>query len=107
MLALMKKVTRATPRMWGPSIVGFGSCRCRSAGGRELDWFTMGFSPRKQALTLYITLGVEPHAKLLAKLGDHTIGKSCLYIRNLERVDVTVLDQLLTEAVARQARQKV
>jgi len=95
---LMKAATGAAPRMWGPGIIGFGDRTCRYPSGREIDWFPVGFSPRKNALTLYLTGGLEPHAALLRKLGKHTIGKGCLYIKRLEDVDVAVLEKMIREA---------
>lgn len=105
-LALMKEATGATPRMWGPSIVGFGKVRLRYASGRELDWFLMGFSPRKQALTLYLGSGLDPHEGLLAKLGKYTRGKGCLYLKDLEQVQLPVLRKLLAESMAVQKRKR-
>ena len=99
LLSIMKGVTRAEPAMWGDSIVGFGSYRYRYAGGREGDWFLTGFSPRKQALTLYVMSGFERHEDLLKELGTFKIGNSCLYIRKLEDIDTRLLRQLLRESV--------
>jgi hypothetical protein len=97
---LMTKVTGAKPTMWGPSIVGFGSYHYRYKSGREGDWLLTGFSPRKQALTLYIMSGFTRYDGLLAKLGKHKTGKSCLYIRRLDDVDLDVLETLIRESVA-------
>jgi hypothetical protein len=101
--AMMKQVTKAAPKMWGTAIVGFGSRTLKYPSGRELDWFSIGFSPRKQALTLYIGIGDEfaGRDELLKKLGKHTTGKGCLYIRALEDVDTAVLKKLLAAAVSR------
>jgi hypothetical protein len=96
---LMKDATGATPRMWGPSIVGFGAMRCRYASGREVDWFLAGFSPRKDSLTLYLMPNLDAHGGLLKKLGKHTTGKSCLYIKRLEDVDHAVLKRLIADGV--------
>jgi hypothetical protein len=99
--ALMEKVTGDQPRMWGESIVGFGDFHYRSPAGREGDWFKVGFSPRKQALTLYLSLvDVNEYEGLLGRLGKHTTGKSCLYIKRLEDVDQSVLEELISTAVA-------
>ena len=95
---LMKEVTKSEPKMWGPSIVGFGSHRYKYDSGRELDWFPVGFSPRKKELTLYVMSGFPRHAELLAKLGKHKTGKSCLYIKRLADVDLGVLRELIEEA---------
>lgn len=98
-LALMKRVTGEEPRMWGPSIVGFGSYHYRYESGREGDWFVAGFSPRKQALTLYIMSGFRGHDALLEKLGKHTTGRSCLYVKTLADVDMDVLEELVRRSV--------
>lgn len=94
LLELMKRVTNEEPKMWGPSIVGFGSYHYKYSG-REGDWFVAGFSPRKHALTLYIMSGFSKHDELMEKLGNHKTGKSCLYIKKLEDVDTDVLEELL------------
>jgi hypothetical protein len=101
LLKIMKKVTRARPKMWGPSIVGFGSYHYKYESGREGDWFLVGFSPRKRDLSLYIMAGVERYGALLKKLGKHKTGKACLYVSKLADIDLTVLEQLLRESVAR------
>lgn len=98
-LKLMKSVTRAEPKMWGPSIVGFGSYRYVYDSGREGEWFLTGFSPRKQALTLYIMSGFSRYEELLGRLGKFKTGKACLYIRKLEDVDTNVLRELITLSV--------
>lgn len=95
---IMEKATGAKPRMWGPSIVGFGDYRYKGASG-ETDWFLTGFSPRKRELTLYIMPGVERFSDHLAKLGAHKTGKSCLYIKRLADVDAKVLTTLIEESV--------
>ena len=96
---LMEKATGAKPKMWGPSIVGFGDHRYRYESGRELDWFLTGFSPRKRDLTLYIMPGFDRYDDLMASLGKHSTGKSCLYIKRLADVDMKVLERLITESV--------
>ena len=96
---LMKDATGARPRMWGPTIVGFGDMRCKYESGREVDWFLTGFSPRKDNLTLYLMPGLDAHSALLKKLGRHSTGKSCLYIKRLEDVDPAVLKRLIAEGV--------
>jgi hypothetical protein len=98
-LEIMKRVTGEQPEMWGDAIVGFGSYHYRYASGREGDWFTAGFSPRKQALTLYIMSGTSKHDELFTKLGKYTTGKSCLYIKKLEDVDLDVLEELIEASV--------
>jgi hypothetical protein len=99
-LALMKKVTKAEPKMWGGSIVGFGVRRYQYASGRELDWFLTGFSPRKAALTLYFMSGLEPHGALLKALGKHKTGKGCLYIQDLKDIDTPTLTALIRNSLS-------
>ena len=96
---MMKQATGAAPKMWGPSIVGYGNYHYRSTSGREGDWFQVGFSPRATALTLYLMGGLERHAGLLKRLGKHKTGKGCLYIKRLSEVDVAVLEELIGECV--------
>ncbi len=97
---IMKRITKANPKMWGPGIVGFGSYHYKYASGREADWFLAGFAPRKQNLTLYIMSGFQKYNTLLKKLGKHKIGKSCLYVKRLDDVDMDVLTQLIEDSVA-------
>ena len=96
---LMRQATRATPRMWGPSIVGFGSYHYRYASGREGDWFLTGFSPRKTDLTVYLMGGLTHHAPLLRRLGRHKSSKSCLYVKRLADIDLAVLEELIRDSV--------
>lgn len=96
---MMKEATGTSPRMWGDTIVGFGDMRCKYASGREVDWFLAGFSPRRQSLSLYLMPNLDAHAALLKKLGKHSTGKSCLYIKRLEDVDQAVLKRLINEGV--------
>ena len=95
---LMQQATGAEARMWGSSIVGFGDYRYKYASGREGEWFQMGFSPRKNDLTLYILPGVGHFKQHLATLGPHKTGGSCLYIKRLADVDLSVLQDLVNEA---------
>jgi hypothetical protein len=97
--AMMRRATGASPRMWGPSIVGFGDYHYKYETGREADWFEIGFSPRKGDLTLYVMGGIERHPELLRQLGKHSTGRSCLYIKRLAEVDLGVLDQVIREGV--------
>lgn len=97
--ALMKAATKTEPRMWGTSIVGFGSQHYAYASGREGDWFRVGFAPRKDALTIYITSRFDQYPELMAKLGKYKTGKACLHIRRLADVDVKVLKQLVTQSL--------
>ncbi|MBN1580130.1 MAG: DUF1801 domain-containing protein [Anaerolineae bacterium] len=100
LLDLMREITGDEPAMWGDSIVGFGRYHYKYASGRENDWFQVGFSPRKQNLTLYIMSGFSAYDALLANLGKHKTGKSCLYIKRLADVDLDVLRELITQSVA-------
>lgn len=99
-LDLMKEVTGEEAQMWGASIVGFGRYHYKYASGREADWMLTGFSPRKQNLTLYIMAGFAQYDDLLARLGKHTTGSSCLYIKKLQDIDLDVLRELVKASVA-------
>jgi hypothetical protein len=99
LLALMQEVTGLEPQMWGDSIVGFGSYHYTYASSREGDWFLTGFSPRKQNLTLYIMSGFEEYDALMADLGKHKTGKSCLYIKRVEDVNLDTLRELVRRSV--------
>ena len=103
-LELMKKVTGKEPEMWGESIVGFGKYHYKYASGREGDWFLTGFSPRAQNLTLYIMAGFDQYETLLSKLGKHSTGKSCLYIKKIEDIDINVLEELVKRSVEHMER---
>lgn len=94
-LNLMKEITSYEPKMWGDSIVGFGSYHYKYASGREGDMPLTGFSPRKQNLTVYILPGFERYAALMAKLGKYKTGKSCLYIKSMEDINLKVLGKLV------------
>ncbi|CAN5376923.1 hypothetical protein BH10ACI1_BH10ACI1_28820 [soil metagenome] len=96
---MMQKATKAEPKMWGASIVGFGTYRYKGASGREGDWMRIGFSPRKQNLTLYIMDGFEKYDKLMSKLGKYKTGKSCLYIKRLSDINENVLNELIELSV--------
>jgi hypothetical protein len=96
---IMRKAAGAEPKLWGASMVGFGSYHYRYESGREGDWFITGFSPRKNDLTLYIMAGFTRYPDLMARLGKHRTGKSCLYLRKLSDVDLDVLTELVTESV--------
>ena len=93
---MMKKATKKDPKMWGSSIIGFGEYHYKYASGREGDTMQIGFSPRKQNITLYILSGTE--SPLLKKLGKHTTGKYCLYIKKLADVDKKALQELINES---------
>lgn len=98
---LLREVTGSPPKLWGPSIVGYGSYHYRYASGREGDWFEAGFSPRRENLVVYVMSGFAPHADALKRLGRHSKGKSCLYLKRLDDVDLGVLRELVTASVAR------
>jgi len=98
-LKIMQQVTKQEPKMWGSSIIGFGNVHLKYASGRELDWFTLGFSPRKANLTVYLTGGLDAYADLLAKLGKHKIGGGCLYITKLKDVDIKIFKEILKQSV--------
>ena len=98
LLQIMREVTGEEPRMWGPSIVGFGSYHYRYESGREGDWFLTGFSPRKQNLSLYIMAGFDRYDELMAKLGKFKTGKSCLYVNKLDDIDRDVLRTLIASS---------
>lgn len=98
---IMQEATQAPPRMWGKAIVGFGQYHAVHASGKGNDWMVIGFSPRKQAITLYLMLaGIEPSEEILARLGKYTRGKGCLYIKRLLDVDITTLKELVRASVA-------
>lgn len=101
---VMKSATGAEPKMWGSSIVGFGSYHYRYDSGREGDWFLTGFAPRKHNLTLYIMSGFALYDDLMSRLGKHKTGKSCLYLKRLEDVDRAVLGDLVRMSVEHMRR---
>ena len=98
---MMQQSTKAGPKMWGPSIVGFGSRRYKYPNGREIDWMQIAFSPRKQNITLYIGIGDNAENPLLKKLGKYTTAKVCLYIKKLADVDRNVLQELIADSFER------
>ena len=100
LVALMRKVTKQEPRMWGPTIVGFGSYHYKYASGHEGDSALTGFAARGRELVVYIAPDFEGRDELLAKLGKHKIGKVCVYIRRLANVDLKVLETLVARSVA-------
>ena len=93
--ALLRKTTGERPAMWGSSIVGYGQMTYYGSKGRAVDWFPIGFSPRKAALVLYLMGGLKANAKLLAQLGPHRVGGGCLYLPRLEEIDTKVLTRLI------------
>lgn len=97
---LMAEITGEKPEMWGNSIVGYGAYTYKpKSGGAVHEWMKVGFSPRKQSLTLYIMDGFTEYEPLLEDLGPHSTGKACLYIKNLEKVDSDVLRELISRSV--------
>src|SRR5215471_5129394 len=97
-LEMMQKATRDEPKMWGSAIIGFGDITFKYENGRELGWFKIGFSPRKQSLVLYGLLNSDVKREMLEKLGKHSTGKGCLYIKNLKDIDVDVLRRIIVHA---------
>ena len=101
LLALFNRVTGLSPKMWGPSIIGYGRYHYRYETGREGEFLMTGFSPRKQNLSIYILPGYRfPQMKeKLSRLGKHRLGKSCLYLNKLDDVDISVLEEIITEGI--------
>jgi hypothetical protein len=97
--ALMQKATGAKGAMWGTAIVGYGETTYHGSSDRVVDWFPVGFSPRKSALVLYLMSGLKGNAKLLTKMGPHKVGGGCLYLKTLDGVDTKVLTQLIKTSV--------
>ena len=98
-MAIMQEVTGEPPRLWGGSMIGFGTYHYRYETGREGDWFLTGVAPRKGALTVYIMAGFDRYEALMARLGKHSVGRSCLYIKRLSDVDLDVLRELIERSV--------
>jgi hypothetical protein len=99
-LELMKNITGSQPKMWGASILGFGNYHYKYESGREGEWFITGFSPRKDNLTLYVLSSFNGYEEFLANLGKHKTGKSCLYIKKLDDVDLDILAKMIEKSVA-------
>lgn len=100
LIDLMGKLSGEQPKMWGDSIVGFGLEQLKYASGRELEWFKIGFSPRKNSLTLYVLRSSEDaYGDLFKQLGKHSLGKGCLYIKKLADVDLQVLQQVIAKSL--------
>lgn len=100
LIALMREITGEEGRMWGSSLVGFGSYHYRYASGREGDFFLTGLSPRKTALAVYIMPGFGRYQAQLQRLGPHKTGRSCLYLKSLDAVDRNVLAEIIRDSVA-------
>jgi Domain of unknown function (DU1801) len=101
LVAMLRRATKSEPKMWGPSIVGFGDHHLKYESGREVDWFLAGFSPRKSDLTIYLVGGARADGELLGRLGKHRLGGGCLYIKRLSDVDPKVLEELARQSVKR------
>ena len=99
LVELMKDVTGCEPKMWGPSIIGFDQYHYKYESGREGDFLKVGFSPRKREFSVYLMCDLENNTELLNKLGKHRTGKSCLYVKRLEDIDMDVLKELVQESV--------
>jgi len=104
LLEMMTRITGETPKMWGPSIIGFGQYRYRYDSGREGDFLRTGFSPRKTSMVVYILPGYTGFGSILERLGKHKLGKSCLYINKLADVDLDVLEELIRAGLADMAK---
>ena len=96
---MMEELTGEKPKMWGPSIVGFGTQHYKYASGREGDWPVAAFSPRKKDLTVYLNIGFDKNHELMDKLGKHSVGKSCLYIKRLSEIHMPTLRKLIKESI--------
>ena len=102
--AMMARLSGEPPKMWGPSIIGFGSYHYKYDSGREGDSLRIGFSPRKGQTVLYLIDGYAGKEAQLARLGKHKLGKSCLYIKRLSDVDMVVLEEMVIETLAYMAK---
>ena len=102
---IMEEATNTKAQMWGPSIIGFGTYHYVYASGHEGDSMLVGFSPRKQNITLYIMGGFEEYDKLIASLGKCTRGKGCIYIKRLSDIDILILKELILESVSHTIRE--
>lgn len=99
LLNLMQEITGQPPRLWGENIIGFGEYHYRYASGRQGDWPTVAFAPRKRELVLYIMSGFEAYPALMQRLGKYRTGKSCLYVRRLKEIDLPTLRELIRKSV--------
>jgi len=101
-LNLIKKISKEEPKMWGKSLIGFGKLRYKSpASDHEVDWFTIGFSPRKATISIYL-MNLHIHEESLKKLGKHKTGAGCLYINKLEDIDLSVLEEIFARTIKRE-----
>jgi len=99
LLAMMKRVTGSKPKMWGSAIVGFGTYHYKYATGREGDWLATGFSPRTGANTIYVMVGLEAQKANLAKLGRHSLGRSCIYFKRLSDLHIPALEAIVKQGL--------
>jgi len=100
LLEIMKKASGEQPKMWGTSLIGFGNKRYKSeATGREVDWFKIGFSPRKANLSIYLGIDIQKYAAYLKKLGKHKTGVGCLYVNKLGDIDIKVLKEMISTSL--------
>lgn len=100
-IEIMKQVSGLEPKMWGPAIVGFGSYHYKYESGREGDAPLVGFSPRKEAISLYLALSLEERAELLKDFGKHKTAKSCIYINRLEDINIPVFEKMIAYSIKR------
>jgi hypothetical protein len=100
LLELMQKLSGDEPKMWGSSIIGFGNKRFKSPNsGREVDWFKIGFSPRKANISIYLILHVQDFSEYLEKLGKHKTGMGCLYVKKLSDIQMNVLEEMIEKTL--------
>lgn len=92
---ILEEEVKAEPTMWGAAIVGFGQYHYKYESGREMDWFPIGFSPRKSNISLYFAGGLAEYTDILARIGKHKTGKGCLYVQKLSDIDISVLRELV------------
>jgi hypothetical protein len=107
LVKLMQNAVGEKPKMWGPSIIGFGSCHYQYDSGRQGDMPLIAFSPRKAATVLYSVIAFTDADALLAKLGKHTTGKGCLYIKKLQDIDQKVLEAMVVKSLAAKRARKI
>ncbi len=99
LINLMSEITGQEPKMWGPSIIGFGQYHYKYASGHEGDAPVLGFSPRKAAISLYVFSGADEHLPTVEKLGKFTMGKSCIYVKKMSDIDIDILNELMQQSI--------
>jgi len=99
LIEIMKRLTGEEPKLWGPSIIGFGQYHYKYDSGREGDFMRTGFAPRKANMVIYIMPGYRDYGEQLARMGKHKIGKSCLYLTDLEKIDINVLEEIIADSL--------